>query len=338
MEMSVSETLPTQFNASRGRESMPTDTALVVNEQTALVRVSPERDPATVYLSSLTRGSRETMRKRLAQVARLAKRTFEEMDWTTLDVAAIEAVRSRLQDLEYKPSYVNLTLASLRGVARAGWQLGYISGDDYQRIKAVKGVRGSRLPKGRALTAGEILALCNNCAEDESPAGARDAAILALLFGAGLRRSEPISLEVSHYNRTTGAIRVIGKGNKERIVYVHGGAQAAVNQWLEMRGDPPGPMLCPVLKNGEVIIRSMTDQAIYGALRKRALASKVESFSPHDLRRTFASDLLDRGADISSVQKLMGHANVQTTAQYDRRPEEAKRKAAQLIHMPYQAR
>ncbi len=82
----------------------------------------------------------------------------------------------------------------------------------------------------------------------------------------------------------------------------------------------------------------MTNQAIYNMLQKRADEAGVKEFSPHDLRRTFVSDLLDAGADIATVSKMAGHASVQTTARYDCRPEEAERKAAGLLHIPYHGR
>jgi site-specific recombinase XerD len=81
----------------------------------------------------------------------------------------------------------------------------------------------------------------------------------------------------------------------------------------------------------------MTDQAVLLLLRRRAQQAKLAAFSPHDLRRSFISDLLDAGADMVTVQKLAGHASVQTTAKYDRRGEETKRRAVQLLRVPFVA-
>jgi integrase/recombinase XerC len=77
---------------------------------------------------------------------------------------------------------------------------------------------------------------------------------------------------------------------------------------------------------------------VYHIMQTRAAAAGVAHFTPHDLRRTFAGDLLDAGADIVTVQKLMGHADANTTARYDRRGEQAKRSAMRLLHLPYKGR
>ena len=100
-----------------------------------------------------------------------------------------------------------------------------------------------------------------------------------------------------------------------------------------------GPLFLSVHKGGNLIFgRRLTPQAIYHLLAMRAKRTGVKFFTPHDLRRTFVSNLLDAGVDIATVAKMAGHSNIQTTARYDRRPEEAKQRAARLLHIPYTKR
>jgi site-specific recombinase XerD len=158
---------------------------------------------------------------------------------------------------------------------------------------------------------------------------------MGVLYAAGLRRAEVVTLNVTDYDPESGTITVQGKGNKERATYIDNGAGDAMRTWLGVRGDAPGPLFCPVTQTSEVILRPMTDQAVYAILQSRAKKANVRSFSPHDLRRSCVSDLLDAGMDISVVQRFVGHANVTTTARYDRRGEQAKKKAARSLHVPF---
>ncbi len=315
-----------------------TEPALTRTRKQAIAPKEAETNPAAVYLASLAPSGRRTMAARLTAAAQLMGGDPRAVDWSALRFEHVTALRSRLSELGRAPASVNATLSALRGVARAAWQLGKMTAEDYHRIAGVKNVRGSRLPAGRALTPGEIGALLDTCAGDETAAGARDAAVIALLYGAGLRRSEAAALDLVHYDSVAGELKVRGKGDMERLVPLEAGVTAALDDWLSVRGVSVGPLLCPVRKGGRVELRRMSAQAIYDALLKRASAARIPSLSPHDLRRTFASDLLDVSGDVSAVQKLLGHANVQTTMRYDRRGEMAKRKAISLLHLPYRPR
>jgi site-specific recombinase XerD len=105
-----------------------------------------------------------------------------------------------------------------------------------------------------------------------------------------------------------------------------------------VRGTEQGPLFFAVNKAGRIVNHRLSDQAVYGVMRRRAAEAGVASFSPHDCRRTMIGDMLDAGVDISTVQQLAGHASVTTTARYDRRGEAVKRKASGSLNVPYVAR
>jgi site-specific recombinase XerD len=318
------DTAPSQQEALHG--------ALVLSDGQTL-----DRNPAAVYLAGLAHGSRRTMRAALQTIAAMIGAEWLRLDWAALRFQHTAAIRARLAEA-YSPATANKMLSALRGTLKAAWQLGQMSADDFHRAAGLKSITGSALPAGRALTAGEIAALLEACAADSSPAGARDAAMLALLRVCGLRRAELCALTLADFNAADGSLSVIGKRSKQRLAYVTGGALEALTDWLAVRGTEPGPLFCPVNKGGRVTLRRMHAEAVFAALHKRAAESGVKDLSPHDLRRTFAGDLLDSGADIATVQRLMGHANVNTTARYDRRGEQARRRAVEALHVPYRKR
>ena len=211
-----------------------------------------------------------------------------------------------------------------------------MSAENYHRAARLSPVIGETLPAGRELSAEEIVSLIENCIEDGSLIGIRDAAIIAILFGAGLRREEITKLNLDDYNSEDPKLVIRGKRSKQRIAYLGDGALAALMNWLEVRGQGPGPLFVPAKRGGALRYgRRLSPQSIYYLLKIRAKRAGVKPFTPHDLRRTFVSRLLDSGVDIAIVAKMAGHSNIQTTARYDRRPEEAKQRAAKLLQIRY---
>lgn len=315
----------------------------------ALVAAADQLDQnaAAVYLASLAPGSRPAMQGALNTLARLlgAPRVCNELgkeitclfvNWAALRFQHTAALRAKLAET-YKARTANKVLSALRGTLKAAWRLEQMDAETYRRAIDLERIDGETLPRGRALTSGEIAALMTACANDPTPSGARDAAILALLRVSGLRRAEVCALTLADYDPESGLV-IRGKRNKERRAFVENGAADALRDWLEIRGNERGALFCPIIKGGRVVIRHMYAEAVFFMLRKRAAEPGVKNLSPHDWRRTFAGDLLDAGADIATVQKLMGHSDPATTARYDRRGEETRRRAVALLHVPYHKR
>lgn len=233
---------------------------------------------------------------------------------------------------------MNKLLAALRGVLRECWRLGMMDAEEYRRAVDLEPARGERLPRGRCLEAGEIRALVEACGATAS--GVRNAALLGVLVATGIRRSELVALDLEDVavEAERASLRVLGKGDKERLGYLTGGALAAFEDWLLVRGSAPGPLFCPVTKGrqGRALLgERLSPEAVAEVLERLGRRAKVRAFSPHDLRRSLASSLLDAGADLVAVQGLLGHASVTTTARYDRRGERARERAASLVHFPY---
>ena len=297
----------------------------------------PDRNPAAVYLagkpSAVGRRGLQRSLERAAEVLTggLTTDAFA-VHWAEVRYQHVMALRSLLIEGDAKPATINHVLAAVRGVIRDAWRLGLIDAETKERIVDIKSVSASTLPAGRHVGVGEIRRLFEICGA--TLVGTRDAAMLALLYGCGLRRSEAVALLVDDYREGSVTVRT-GKGRKERIVYSANGGRAAIDAWIAVRGAWDGALLAPVAKGGRIQQRAMTSQAVMLRLQFLGKRAGIDNLSPHDLRRSFVGELLDAGADISSVQQLAGHSSVTTTARYDRRGERAKQRTAELLHVPY---
>ncbi|HWF11717.1 MAG TPA: site-specific tyrosine recombinase XerD [Bryobacteraceae bacterium] len=149
------------------------------------------------------------------------------------------------------------------------------------------------------------------------PSGIRDQAMLELLYATGIRVSELIHLRTSNLDSGLGVVRVTGKGNKQRIVPVHAAALRSIAEYVE-RGRPlllkgkPSPFLFVTARGG-----AMTRQAFWASIKVNGKKAGIfHDLSPHVLRHTFATHLLEGGADLRSVQTMLGHTDLSTTEIY----------------------
>lgn len=203
-------------------------------------------------------------------------------------------------------------LAAIRGFLRFLVRAGTLPDDPSVRLRIRR--PPARLP--RALVRDDVTALVTQPTEHERR-GLRDRALLELLYACGLRVSEAVTLRGSQLNLPAGFVTVLGKGGKERVVPLGRAARAALEEYLGrerarlLRGRAsPFVFLGP---SG----RPLTRQAVWKLVRRRALAARLSArVSPHTLRHTFATHLLNGGADLRVVQTLLGHVDVSTTQIY----------------------
>jgi integrase/recombinase XerD len=232
------------------------------------------------------------------------------------------------------PATLARYLAALRGYAE------FLR--DTRRMDAeADPLRGLRLPKAqrykpRALSAAEIKILYEQAAEGLA-AGARgarrDLALLELLYGLGLRVSEAITLPLDALHFDDDVVLVQGKGNKQRLVPLGAKVRATLRDWIDSeRGAWAKPRCATVLVNSRGT--PLSRMGAWNIVRKQCLAAGIdaETISPHTFLHTFATHLIEAGADLRAVQELLGHADIATTQIYTHLDQDYLREVHQSFH------
>jgi len=234
-------------------------------------------------------------------------------DPASLTAVELRGYLSALHDAEYAKASIARKLASLRSFFRFGQREGWATNNPAKALRNPR--KAHKLP--HFLTSTEIGKLLSAPPKNEA-AGLRDRAMLETLYSAGLRVSELVGLNDGDVDFDQGIVRVRGKGRKERLAPLGSFALRSLKQWLAARKlspkEPRGNE-SPVFVNkfGTRITTRSVGRMLEKYLRETGLDRRT---SPHTLRHSFATHLLDRGADIRSVQELLGHKSLVTTQIY----------------------
>ena len=300
-----------------------------------------DQHPAAVYLASLpSAASRRTMATALTTAARILlpkhpSVTALTCPWWALRYQHVAALRARLLE-RYEPATVKKVLAAVRRVLREAANLKLLPYEEYLAVTtAVPRVPlPEKPPAGRDVGEDELVHIFDTIASKPSPIRERDACMVALLVGCGLRRAELVALELEDYDRAAGKLTVRhAKGGGGREVFARNEVRQAIEAWLQVRGAGDGALLLNVDRHGTIRPgKKLSTTAVYKRVQHYVKAT------PHDMRRTFVGRLLDAGADLPVVQKVCGHKSPITTSRYDRRDGRAREKAARLVRLPLAGR
>ncbi len=232
-----------------------------------------------------------------------------EADINSVDHLALRRFLAELRGKNYSKRTIARKLASLRSFFRFLYREGHIKSNPVTAISSPK--LDKKLPK--FLDVGKVTKLILS-PDVKTESGLRDRAILETLYSCGIRVSELVGLDMDDVDFISGVIKVLGKGRKERMVPIGDMALDSIRKYAEGRGARAKDKKAVFLNSRG---SRLTDRSVRRVVDKYIHACSIEEkISPHSLRHSFATHLLDRGADLRSVQELLGHMNLSTTQIY----------------------
>ena len=255
--------------------------------------------------------------------------TQDLQSWAALSPELLERFGAMLQTQAYSPATVARKIAAARSFLHFLFTEGIVTQELTEWLPQPK--VGRRLP--HALSQEEIEQLLEAAAGQETPLKLRDQALLEVLYATGLRATEAIALRASDVDLNSGVLRCMGKGSKERLIPLHPRARQILSRYLK----EARPFL--LTNAGEPILflnrvgQPLTRQGLWFIIQQYAREAGLEDrVTPHTLRHSFATHLLDGGADLREVQEFLGHASITTTQIYTEVSSQRKRAVYDQAH------
>lgn len=243
---------------------------------------------------------------------------YEQADKPGLNKASVQRYKVVLQEQGLAPSSINQRVSAIRKLAQEAADNNLIDPVLANGIARVKGVKQQGVRSGLWLTKDQAQALINK-PDTRTIKGLRDCAILAVMLGGGLRRSEVAALTIEQVQQRDGRwviVDLIGKGNRVRSVPIPSWTKKAIDDYLAAVDITSGLLFVSIRKSGRIVGQSMTPQAVRDVVNYYGKQIKIDNLAAHDLRRTYSKLAHKGGAGLDQIQLSLGHASILTTERY----------------------
>lgn len=290
--------------------------------------------PYALYLARLSHNSKRSVQAQLESMA-------DVMGWpliglpvklASIDYAQALSIQNKLLSEGFAPRSINRAMMAIRGIVKAAVITQSASQQQYLNLQSLPKIKhGSH--QGTPLSKHQVVKLFRLLFKTRTPLALRNTGIFAVLLGCGLRRSEVVNISFNQYDTDKASLFIAkGKGNKSRTVFLPDWVQVIVDEWLECRGNADGALFCVVRRGGNMHVADyLSNEAVYSLVKRTFKTLNMPTVTPHDLRRTYITQLLDQGIDLNTVRQMAGHADISTTVIYDKRDDKAMQQAAKTL-------
>ncbi|MCG9738342.1 site-specific integrase [Shewanella insulae] len=291
--------------------------------------------PYELYLSRLAPNSRRSIESQMRSIGRL-------MDWpdtvidtrlSSVDYQQAMQIRALLIHEQWSARSINRAMTAIKNIVKVAALMGKADMQQVAHISSITNMKHGA-HQGNPLTVKQVNELFERLAKPKGAYGLRTLAIFALFLGTGLRRSELAALSMADYDRLNSTITVVaGKGNKSRVLFLPSWVEQHISAWLKFRSRQEGWLICKCYISGKLdVTQPVSSDTLYRLVKDKLIDIGISGASPHDLRRTFITRLLEQNVDINTVRQMAGHADISTTTIYDKRGDAFMREAASALN------
>lgn len=291
--------------------------------------------PYALYLSRLAPNSRRSIESQMRSIGRL-------MDWpdavidirlSSVDYQQAMQIRALLIHEQWSARSINRAMTAIKNIVKVAALMGKADMQQVAHISSIANMKHGA-HQGNPLTVKQVNELFERLAKPKGAYGLRTLAIFALFLGTGLRRSELAALSMADYDRLNSTITVVaGKGNKSRVLFLPNWVEQHISAWLKLRSRQEGWLICKCYISGKLdVTQPVSSDTLYRLVKDKLIDIGISGASPHDLRRTFITRLLEQSVDINTVRQMAGHADISTTTIYDKRGDAFMREAASALN------